>query len=413
MSEPGRAAANLPSRRASAWLVVGLLWAVALLNYLDRQAIFSLFPLLRSELRLSDIELGLLGTSFLWVYAFFSPGAGYLGDRFGYRGVILASLVAWSLITAATGLAGNATQLLAARALMGISEACYLPSALAMIAAFHPEATRSRAVGLHQSGIYAGIILGGGGAAWIGENLGWRAVFFVLGAVGVLYGALLVFALPSPASGRSAKHFPGFLSSASAAWRAPGFRWILLVFSVLSLANWLVYTWMPLFLYERFGLSLTQAAFGATFYSQLASVAGILLGGWLADAWARRALRGRIWTQMLGLLMAGTFLMLTGLTDVPAVCYLALAAYGIGRGFYDCNVMPVLCRVVSYELRSTAYGVLNFAGTLVGGAAALGGGVLKSSLGLKGAIQMAAASAVLCSVALLRVPQAAPTADER
>src|SRR5437016_9237938 len=168
-------------KRQYAWLVVGLLWVVALLNYLDRQVIFSVFPLLQSDadLKLSNLQLGLLSTVFLWVYGLLSPLSGFMGDRFGRRRVVILSLLVWSLVTGATGYAPNFAYLLWARALMGISEACYIPAGLALIADYHGPGSRSLATGLHQSGIYLGIVLGGAGGGWLGEHFGWRFAFAI------------------------------------------------------------------------------------------------------------------------------------------------------------------------------------------------------------------------------------------
>ena len=177
------------------WTLVALLWVVALLNYLDRQVLFAVFPLLTADLHVSSVQLGFLSTSFLWVYALLSPFGGYVADRFGRRRVILASLIVWSAVTWLTGEARSYGELVIARGLMGISEACYLPAALAMIADYHGVATRSRAVGLHQSGLYAGIVLGGFGGGWMGDRFGWRTAFLVLGVVGLAYGGILFFGL--------------------------------------------------------------------------------------------------------------------------------------------------------------------------------------------------------------------------
>ncbi|MGJ5818112.1 MFS transporter [Paludibaculum fermentans] len=390
----------------NAWWIVALLWVVALLNYLDRQVIFSLFPLLRADLGLTDMELGMLGTAFLWIYAAASPLAGYLGDRFGHRPVILLSLLMWSAVTVCLALAGGFRSLIATRALMGIGEACYIPSALALISAWHGPQTRSRAIGLHQSGIYAGILLGGFGGAWIGENYGWRTVFWVLGAVGIAYAALLPRLLPrTPALAPDRTSSAAFLPTIRSILRKPAFWPVLAVFAVMSMASWLVYAWMPLFLFEKFSLSLSSAGFVATFFVQVASVAGILLGGWLGDTSGRRSARGRLFTQVAGLALAAPFLSLSGLASDAWVLYAALALYGVGRGIYDCNVMPVLCEIVNEEERSSAFGLLNFAGTFSGGLIALLAGALKSTLGL-GMILGAVGLAVLgCSTLLLLIPR--------
>jgi len=175
------------------------------------------------------------------------------------------------------------------------------------------------------------------------------------------------------------------------------------VFSAMSIANWLVNTWLPLYLYERFHMSLTEAGFTATFYIQGASVAGIVLGGWLADRWSVSNQRGRIYTQAAGLIVASPFLFLLGYTDTRIVLIAALVLFGAGRGFYDCNTMPVLCQVARDDLRSTGYGLFNFAGCLVGGIVAATAGALKSALGLAAAFQIAAAILCLSSVLLVRL----------
>ena len=393
----------MTSRRA-AWAMVALLWFVVLLNYLDRQVIFSLFPLLRSDLHLSDAELGLVSSSFLWVYALASPLAGFLSDRLGHRRLVLFSLLVWSVVTALTGLARNFGELVLARAAMGLSEACYIPAALALIAAHHPEATRARAVAIHQSGIYFGIVLGGMGGGWMGEHYGWRPVFYLLGAVGVAYGLFLTRALTTHGAAHIASQ-ETFWRAASGLLRTPGFKTVLTVFAVTSLANWLVYTWLPLFLYERFSMSLTTAGFASTFYVQVMAVIGILAGGSLSDHWTRHQPNARVWVQAIGLAIAGPFLILSGSASAPLVLYLALVFFGFGRGVYDSNIMPVLCRIVGDDRRATGYGLLNFAGVMVGGSAAFAAGVVKSALGLAAAMQIAGALVLLCAALILTTPQ--------
>ena len=392
--------------RRTAWALVGLLWVVALLNYLDRQVIFSLFPLLRSDLQLSDTQLGLLSSSFLWVYGLASPVAGYLGDRLGHRRIVLFSLVVWSAVTAMTGLARNFEELLLARGLMGLSEACYIPAALALISSHHSEATRARAIGIHQSGIYFGIVLGGAGGGWMGEHYGWRPVFYLLGMVGVAYG-LLLFRSLADSSRLEAGSPESFWSSSSSLFRVPGFSIVLSVFAAMSVANWLVYTWLPLFLYEKFSMSLAGAGFAATFYIQGMAVAGILAGGWASDHWARRHAKARVWIQSMGLAVAGPFLILSGMAAAPLVLYLALVAFGFGRGIYDSNVMPVLCRLVGENQRATGYGLLNFAGVMVGGLTAYAAGLVKSTIGLAGALEVSGALLLVSALLLHLAPQPA------
>jgi MFS family permease len=334
--------------------------------------------------------------------------AGYLSDRIGHRRLVLFSLLVWSIITALTGLARNFGELVLARAAMGLSEACYIPAALTLITSHHPESTRARAVGFHQSGIYFGIVAGGLGGGWMGEHYGWRPVFYLLGAAGIVYCLILTRALSSPASPPRAAG-ASFWSSASGLLGIPGFKIVLVVFAVTSLANWLVYTWLPLFLYERFSLSLTNAGFAATFYVQVMAVAGIAAGGWLSDIWTVRQPKALIWTQSIGLAVAGPFLILSGLASTPVMLYLALVAFGLGRGIYDSNIMPVLCRLVGDGRRATAYGLLNFAGVMTGGLATYAAGLVKSTIGLAGAMQIAGLLVLLSAALILAIPQPPPS----
>ena len=389
------------NRTRYGWALIGLLWVVALLNYIDRQVIFSVLPLVKADLKLTDVELGLLSGVFLWVYGILSPVAGYLGDRFGRVRMILLSLLVWSAVTWATGHARTSGELLAARALMGISEACYLPAALALIADYHGDRTRSLATGLHFSGIYVGIVLGGGGGGWMGEQYGWRLTFTILGIFGIVYTGILRLRLKDTA--RAAATPPRILASLRELMRLRGFPALVLIFSTTSVANWIVYTWLPLYLYERFGMSLTAAGFTATFYIQAGSVAGILLGGKVADAWARSSPSGRLFTQAAGLSAAAPFLFLAGSTSAIGFLIAGLLVFGIGRGMFDCNAMPVLCQIARPDLRATGYGIYNCAGCLIGGLMAAVAGALKEAFGLTASFQIAAVLLFFSAMALLRL----------
>jgi MFS family permease len=383
------------------WLLVALLWVVALLNYLDRQVIFSLFPLLQQDLHATDIELGLTSTVFLWVYGLLSPFAGYLADRFGRGRMIIAGLFVWSLVTWLTGMARSTNELLIARALMGISEACYLPAALALIVESHPERSRSLAAGVHQSGLYTGMILGGAWGGWMGDHYGWRPVFTILGLFGIAYFVVVWLALRNVDRGSAAAATePRFLLSMKALVKLPGFLLLTVVFTAFAVQNWIVYTWLPVYLYERFGMSLTNAGFTATFYIQVAGFAGILAGGWMADRWSRTSPRGRLLTQLLGLAIGAPFLFLIGFTASFPLLVIALIAYGLGRGFYDANTMPVLSQIARPDLRATGYGIFNMAGCVAGGVAAAAAGSLKAVIGLSVAFQVSAAI-LLAGAALL------------
>ncbi|MCU1262190.1 MAG: major facilitator superfamily 1 [Bryobacterales bacterium] len=388
------------------WLVLALLWGVALLNYLDRQVIFSLFPLLERDLHASTFELGLIGTVFLVTYGALSPFAGYLADRVGRVRVILISLMVWSAATWITGHVHSMPEMLGSRAIMGISEAFYLPAALALIADWHGPKTRSLATGLHQSGLYTGIVLGGAWGGWMGDHAGWRPVFQILGIVGAVYFLILLFALrDKPAAGRPSSDFVGAVGELV---RSAAFLPLVLAFTAMAIANWLIYTWLPLFLYERFHMSLTNAGFSATFYVQAASYAGVIAGGIVSDRWSARNPAARVYCQMAGLLIAAPFLVLLGATSQQPLLVAALVAFGIGRGVFDCNTMPVVREVAPGHLSATAYGVLNMAGCLAGGIGAAAAGWLKQHLGLGAAFQVAALVLVLGALALLRAAPVQP-----
>ncbi len=380
----------MPKNSRYAWIVVGLLWLVWLLNYLDRQVVFALFPLLKRDLALSDLQLGLLGTSFLWVYAFASPFSGYAADRYGRKGIIVVSLLVWSLVTWLTGMARNLPELLATRGLMGISEACYLPAGLALIAAWHSPATRSRATGIHYSGSYLGTVLGGLAGGYFGERYGWRPVFAVLGVAGIVYSTVLAVTLRDRTTVKEkTEQTPALRAAIAELFRLPGYPMLVLIFGAVSIGDWIIYTWMPAYLFENFHMSLAQAGFSSTFYLRAGAVFGILAGGWLADTWATRNPRGRILTQAIGLLAAGPFLFLSGATGSAPFLLAGLAVYGFGKGSYDCNNMPVLCQISRPCLRSTGFGIYNFAGCLAGGGIAAVAGALKSSIGLAASIKVA------------------------
>ena len=382
------------------WLLVALLWGVALLNYLDRQVIFSLFPLLERDLHASSFELGLISTVFLWTYGLLSPFGGYLADRWGRVRIILASLIVWSAATWFTGQAHSMSAMLLARGLMGVSEAFYLPAALALIADWHGPSSRSLATGIHQSGLYTGLILGGAWGGWMGEHSGWRPVFSILGCVGAIYFVILALVLRRIPSARGGSDFGGSLATLL---RTPGFLLLTLAFTAMAIANWLTYTWLPLFLYERFHMSLSGAGFSATFYIQAASYAGVVAGGVASDRLALRVPRARIYCQVAGLAIAAPFLALLSATASHGVLIAALITFGLGRGLFDCNTMPILRDIAAPTLSATGYGVFNFAGCLVGGAGAAIAGALKQQLGLGAAFQLAALALIGGALALLRL----------
>ncbi len=382
------------------WALVALLWGAAALNYLDRQVVFSLFPVLTRDLGATSFQLGLIGTVFLWTYGVLSPFGGYVADRVGRVRVIVASLALWSAATWMTGHVSSIHAMLWARGLIGASEAFYLPAALALIADRHDTRTRSLATGLHQSGLYTGMVVGGAWGGWMGETAGWRPVFTILGFVGLAYFVLLLLVLRRD---KPAASVTQFASSIAEVLRNGSFRLLLAGFTAIALSNWLVYTWLPLFLYERFHLSLGAAGFSATFYLQAASYVGVIAGGVMADRWSRTSRRARIYTQVAGLAIGAPFIALVSVAGSMGMLIGAVIAFGLGRGFYDCNTMPALRDAVGASHSGTGYGLFNMAGCVVGGVGVAAAGFLKQHLGLGAAFQAAALVLLAGAFAVSRI----------
>lgn len=372
-----------PSRSLAryAWIVVGLLWPVAMLNYLDRQMMAAMkFSMMQDIPSIATEEnWGTLLAMFKWVYAGLSPLGGYLADRFSRRHVIVASLAVWSAITWATGHTHTYEQLLVFRALMGISEACYIPAALALIADFHLGPTRSRAVGIHQMAIYVGIIVGGfSGYVADAPALGWRMAFDAAGAVGVLYAVPLLLLLRNPPRAAVAhEDRPAPLQAIRELLVNGSFILLVLYFTLPALAGWVVKDWMPAILKTQFDLGQGIAGVSATLYVNVASLTGAVCGGWLADRWMGRSIRGRIYVSALGTGLLIPALFGVGNAGTLAVAVVFLLVFGIGWGFFDCNNMPILCQIVRPQLRATGYGVMNMVSICFGGFADRGFGALR------------------------------------
>lgn len=365
-----------------AWLVVGLLMPVALLNYLDRQMLASMKYSLMADIPSigSDENWGFMLGQFKWVYAILSPIGGYIADRFSRRLTICGSLFVWSVVTWWTGHVESYRDLLLARSLMGISEAFYIPAALALIADYHTGGTRSRAVGLHQMAIYWGVIVGGfSGYVADTPQLGWRFAFDACGLFGILYALPLVFVLrdaPRPAATSAA---PRTSPTRALVELLTNFSFVLLVlyFTLPALAGWVVRDWMPAILKHRFVIGQGEAGVAATLYWQVAAIVGAVVGGWLADRWMRRQSRGRIFVSAIGMSFIVPAIFGVGLASSLAVAVAFLILFGLGWGFFDCNNMPILCQIVRPELRATGYGIMNLVSISCGGLADWGFGRLR------------------------------------
>jgi MFS family permease len=366
-----------------------MLWFVCMFNYADRQAIFSVFPVLRQEMGLSDIELGLLGSAFMWVYALALPLAGIVGDRVSRKTLILGGLIFWSLITIATALSTEYWHLLLFRGLEGFGEAFYFPASMAMISDYHSPRTRSRAMALHQSGVYIGTIAGGTAAGYLAELFGWRSGFYVFGILGAVLGVALLTLLKEPIRGQAdaSRTRLGTHDERDEAYAAPDVRkttfWrsvgeillnptivvLIVVFAGANGVAAIALAWMPTFLHDKFGMSLGTASLTATMSKEGGSVLGVLVGGFLADLLARHFSGGRMATQALGLFLGIPFIFLTGWTPSALVLIVVMVGFGFCKGIYDSNIWASLHDIVRPENRATALGFMNSIGW-VGGAAA-------------------------------------------
>jgi predicted MFS family arabinose efflux permease len=366
--------ATLGGASGYAWAVVAMLWPVAMLNYLDRQMVSTIRASIRADIPsiANDAQFGVLMAIFMWVYALLSPVGGFVADKFNRRWTVIGSLFVWSAVTWLTGHAQTYDQLKFCRALMGISEAFYIPAALALIADFHRGGTRARAVGLHQTGIYAGLALGGIGG-YIAQVSTWRNCFTWFGAAGVLYSLVLMAFLkdaPPASSDRPQNSKPITIrDTLRGLWSQPAF-WILVVYFTLpAIAGWATKNWLPTFLADTFKLKEGPAGLSATGYIQIASFVGVLLGGALADRWLRTAPRGRIYTSAIGMLLLVPALLGLGYAWGLGAAIGFMVLFGLGWGFFDCNNMPILCQIVRPEHRATGYGFMNMVSISVGAGA--------------------------------------------
>jgi len=387
-----------PSLVRSAWLVVGLLIPIALLNYLDRQMLATMKASVMADIPTieSNENWGFMLGLFKWVYAFLSPVGGLIADRLSRRFAIAGSLFVWSAVTWWTGQVTTYHELLWARSLMGISEAFYIPAALALIADYHAGPTRSRAVGLHQMGIYLGVIVGafGGFVAdtqsvvvsavsqdgtthGFAVNVGWRSAFTVCGVVGMLYAVPAILLLKDPPRATPAERAASPLGDLLALLTNVSFILLVLYFTLPALAGWVVRDWMPAILKEQFDLMQGWSGVAATVPYQLAAIVGAFGGGWVADLWIRRTPRGRIYVSAVGMVLIVPAIYGVGNAPTVWVAVAFLTLFGLGWGLFDGNNMPILSQIAKPELRATGYGLMNLVSIGCGGLADWGFGALR------------------------------------
>ena len=360
------------------WVVVGLLWVVALLNYMDRQMLSTMQEAMKVDIvELNKAEaFGALMAIFLWIYGFMSPVAGMIADRFSRKWLVVGSLFVWSAVTYLMGYADTFHELYWLRAVMGISEALYIPSALSLIADWHQGKSRSLAVGVHMTGLYVGQAIGGFGAT-VAAMFSWHSAFHWFGIIGIAYSLVLMLALrenPLHVSVEKVKSVQnevkknslfsglGMLFSTWAFWI------ILFYFAAPSLPGWATKNWLPTLFAENLNIPMSEAGPISTITIAVSSFIGVLAGGVLSDRWVQKNIRGRVYTGAIGLGLTIPALLLLGFGHSLIAVVGAGLLFGIGYGVFDANNMPILCQFVSAKHRATAYGIMNMTGVFAGAA---------------------------------------------
>ena len=381
-----------------AWTAVGFLWFAFMLNYVDREVVFSIFPVLKKELHFSDTQLGLIGLVFLWSYSACMPFMGRLADIVERRRMVIWSLVLLSAATICTAASRSATSFLAWRAVMGLVEASYVPAAVGLIAVIHSDRTRSTALAIHGTAQFAGIAIGGWVGGWLAETIGWRTGFWILSAIGIIYAGILSNTLHSPP--RAPQRTRQAHSSAFTIFKSRCFNVLLISFFVLCAMLWMFYAWLPDFIFNKFHLSLAGSGFTGTAYLQVGSVVGILLWGWVADLLSTRIRAARFYASALGLTICAPFAYLVLATASLTFLKVACLFFGFFSGAFIANVFAAAYEVIPKDNYGFSVGVLNFAGGLAGGAGVFLIGLNHGPGGMAGLMGDSAILAVVMGLAL-------------
>lgn len=358
------------------WIVVGLLWGVALLNYMDRQMLSTMKDAMQVDIveLQSATNFGYLMAIFLWIYALMSPVSGVIADRMSRKWLIVGSLFVWSSVTYLMGVAETFNQIVFLRALMGVSEALYIPAGLSLIADYHTGKSRSLAVGIHMTGLYTGQAIGGFGAT-VADAFSWHTTFHWFGIIGIAYAVILMLFLHDKKTeilpteklqANPQKEKESVFTSLKSLLTNVAFWVILLYFAAQSLPGWATKNWLPTLFAENLDLPMSQAGPISTITIAVSSFIGVLIGGPLSDKWVQKNLRGRVYTGAIGLGLTIPSLLLLGFGHNLVAVVGAGLLFGIGYGIFDTNNMPILCQFVSHKQRATAYGVMNMIGVSAG-----------------------------------------------
>jgi len=364
------------------WALVAMLWSVSFLNYADRSAISAVMPKLRVQYNFTDPQLGLLSTAFLWVYSLAAPLTGFLGDRFPRKWIILGGLLFWSAVTGITPLAGSLMAFVVLRALTGLGEAFYYPAGTAMISDYHSYGTRTRALSIHQTAVFVGAIVGTSFAGYLADHYNWKHAFYLYGLAGIPMAVVLMKFLRHPVkppvrhTGMTRKMpFVSVLKTRTCLL-------ISLAYCGANFVAWALNVWVPTYLHDQYGMSLTRAAVIGTSSIQLAALSAVLIGGVLADWLVKRTILARFYLMAAGLILAAPFVYLCGQTRVVSVLVFGLVCAGFLKGIFDACVYAAMHDVIAPTERSTAVGMMNFIGFIGAGLAPYVVGVYAPRLGL-------------------------------
>ena len=362
------------------WVVVGLLWVVALLNYMDRQMLSTMKEAMSHSIpELEKAEtFGNLMAAFMWIYGLMSPFAGAIADRMNRKWLIVASLFVWSSVTLLMGFTHDFSTLYILRMVMGLSEAMYIPAALALIADFHTGKSRSLAIGVHMTGLYVGQALGGFGAM-LSHHLSWESTFIYFGLFGALYALVLATFLHetdaqlarikngAKTNERQSNGLNNVVQSFGKILSSVPFWGMLIFFTATSLPGWATKNWLPTLFEQNLHLNMQVAGPISTATIALSSFIGVFVGGAISDRWVRTNVKGRVYTSAMGLGMMAPALAFLGFGSSYWSVIGGGFLFGFGLGFFDTNNMPILCQFFSSRYRSTAYGVMNMSGVIAGG----------------------------------------------
>ena len=379
--------ASTPSRASYKWWVVFMLWFVCFFNYADRQAISAVFPALKREFGFDEVQLSLIGSAFMWVYALGAPLAGYIGDRARRKDLILGGCLFWSFVTITTGWCGKLWQFVTVRALEGFGETFYFPASVSLTSDYHGPGTRSRALSFHQSGVYLGTIAGSWFGAWLADAYNWRVGFYCFGGAGLLLALMLFRLLREPRRGQSdstvatAPEPPLSISETlQVVSRRPAPLLLMGAFFAANSVAGVFLAWTPTFLVEKFGFDMAKAGLYGTAFIHLSSAASVPLAGYLADLVAQRFAGGRVMIQALGLIVGAAFVVMVGFAANTTTLIIGMVAYGCCKGFYDSGIFASLYDAIEPRARATAAGLMNTVGwaggaigTMAFGAAAMYG----------------------------------------